>query len=395
MKKVLFLASWYPNRNHASYGLFIKKHAEAVANFTSVYVLSVLPDYKNRSIYEVDEYFEKGIYTLIIYFKKSKIPLFKNIINRYRYIKSGIIGFKRIVKKFGKPDILHINVIWYIGVLGLILKKIYNIQYVITEHWTGYLLKSKKKFGFLKNLLIKIIIRNSKGIIVVSTALKKDMIKRGFKGNYFVVPNVAFEKTPVVYEKENTKKNKKIMLHISFLRDEAKNVSGIIKAIKNISLLRNDFELHIIGDGIDRRKLEKMAEDMDILNKYVFFHGLLSNEKVKEFLINADFLVMNSNYETFSVVSIEAISCGIPVIITKCGGPEDFINEEVGILIEPNNQKQLEEAIIYMLDNYKNYKRENLMKYGENFNSFNVGKKIYEIYKLIFNFENLESTSQK
>jgi len=56
MKKVLFLASWYPNRNHASYGLFIKKHAEAVANFTSVYVLSVLPDYKNRSIYEVDEY---------------------------------------------------------------------------------------------------------------------------------------------------------------------------------------------------------------------------------------------------------------------------------------------------------------------------------------------------
>jgi len=138
-----------------------------------------------------------------------------------------------------------------------------------------------------------------------------------------------------------------------------------------------------------------MAKDMDILNKYVFFHGLLSNEKVKEFLINADFLVMNSNYETFSVVSIEAISCGIPVIITKCYRPEDFINEEVGILIEPNNQKQLEEAIIYMLDNYKNYKREKLMKYGENFNSFNVGKKIYEIYKLIFNFENLESTSQK
>ncbi len=58
-------------------------------------------------------------------------------------------------------------------------------------------------------------------------------------------------------------------------------------------------------------------------------------------------MITNSNYETFSVATAEALVCGVPVIATRCGGPEDFVTEDCGILIEPRNRTVASSDIVY------------------------------------------------
>ena len=75
---------------------------------------------------------------------------------------------------------------------------------------------------------------------------------------------------------------------------------------------------------------------------------------------------------------------GIPVISTICGGPEEYINNDVGILIESGNHKDLVDAMFYMLDNATKYDPEKMHKYIEDrFSYDSVGLKLYNIYQSV------------
>jgi len=100
-----------------------------------------------------------------------------------------------------------------------------------------------------------------------------------------------------------------------------------------------------------------------------------------DFMQKIDFFVLNSNLETFSVVTAEALANGKPVVATRCGGPETFVNDKTGILVEPKNQKQLEDAILYMIKHYKDYNPQYLSdSIKKDYNSKIIGKKFFDIY---------------
>jgi glycosyltransferase involved in cell wall biosynthesis len=116
----------------------------------------------------------------------------------------------------------------------------------------------------------------------------------------------------------------------------------------------------------------------------VFFHGFVSEETLAEYMRNADFFILNSTNENFAVVCAEALSSGIPVLSTCCGGPEEFINEQVGILIPQGNKQELINAIIYLLDNADSYDPCMLHNYIKNkFGYDKVGKQLFTLYSEI------------
>ena len=115
----------------------------------------------------------------------------------------------------------------------------------------------------------------AKHITIVSNKLKSSLIKCGAKNDFSVIYNVVPSgKSKIINENRKIKK----ILHVSLLT-QSKNIFGIIDAINEIYNKRKDFELHIIGDGPSRVKLEKMTNDYGLLNKVIFFHGLLLPEK--------------------------------------------------------------------------------------------------------------------
>lgn len=378
---ILFLTKWYPNKNDVQLGVFVRKHAMAVSEYCNISVLYVWGDY-NLNGPPVFEENEHGNFSETIIFYQRNKGLFKLFINLYLYIKHVFIGYHHIFKKHGKIDLIHVHILIRTGLAALLLKAKYNIPYMITEQWTGYSSGEYLEFPWLRKYLVKTIIKNAEKVTVVSQSLKNSMLNLGLNNNYEIVHNIIEDiDLPSKLNNEKTK-----ILTVADLNDKNKNISGTIKAISEVYKIKQSFEFHIVGGGKDETLLKKIAEKTGLLNKVIFFHGRKSNEEVYDFFKQIDFVIINSNVETFCVAAAEALVNGKPQITTICGGPEEFVKPEHGILIQKENHHQLVDAILNMLSNYKTYNSEAMHMYAKaNFSYTGVGKKFYEIYRQILN----------
>jgi glycosyltransferase involved in cell wall biosynthesis len=382
--KVLFITKWFMNRHDPQLGVFIRKHASAAALYNDVFLLCVLGDSSQQSLFEFEEKEEYHVRTLLVYFRKFNSPLapINSIINFFRYLLANRKGLKQIEKKFGKHEVTHAYIMLRPAGIAWWLKITRGIPFVISEQWSGY---ATGKFSE-KNLIVRFIYRwlfsRADAVTAVSGFLRKKMEAAGMKNNYTITPNVV---EPFGKKSAPLSANGKIkILTVADLVDGIKNISAVIKAVSKISETNSDVEYHIIGHGKDEAVLKNLARNMNVLDRIVFFHGVKTNEEVFSYLHDCDFLVVNSRYETFSLICIEAMSCGKPVIATRCGGPEEFMTEENGMLIPPDDQEQLERALQIMISDYKKYDPQLLKLYAlKNFGADETGKKFAEIYRQI------------
>ncbi len=370
--KSLFIPSWYPNKENQVSGIFIRNQAIALSKMCDIAVLYVKFDKEDLETVSNKD----GILEIIFYRKKSKYKIANAFIFVYAYLK----GLKKVKDLFGSYNIAHIQVLHPSGVIYYLLNIFSSTPYVISEHSSIYLEAEStfKRYNPIKKFLIRSAAKRSKAIITVSDYLKNALESCGIKNKIYVIPNII----NVEKGKVTNRGNKKNILHVSLLYDKTKNVSGILEAIKQISSKRQDFRLDIVGDGVDRKFLEDKAREYGLLDKIVFFHGMITPSEIGNYFSESDFLITNSNYETFSVSTAEALAYGKPVISTRCGGPEEFIDETNGILIDVGDTKALVSAIEYMLDNSDKYDQEMISKNARiNFSSEVIGEKIFEIYK--------------
>ena len=378
--KVLFVSSWYPSRVNETLGNFVQKHAEAVSRYAEVSVLYVCFDENlNQKKSEVVFNETDKVKTLHIYCKKSSNPAVR--LNRYLIAYSK--GLKLIIEKFFEPDLIHVNVVFPVGLLFHFLKSYKKYPYVITEHWAGYLPEYPVKQNFVKKYFLRKIIKRSSAILPVTQDLKLSMQNLGFPGNYRVIPNVA--DTSLFSIGQSKTSSTKNILHVSSLDDTQKNVSGILRVIKILSGKRKDFALHIISDG-DQKPFMDMAENISILNKFVFFHGQKKTNEVAEMMQQSDFLLLFSNYENFPCVIVESYSSGLPVVSTDVGGIREHFTDKHGILVKPQDEEALLLAVDKMLDTAGKYDKNFLHEYAENnFSYESVGKKFLDVYSEILN----------
>jgi glycosyltransferase involved in cell wall biosynthesis len=381
--KILFLSGWYPNRIQPRLGNFIQRHAEAVALKDEVASLFVTSDKACKETYEVVEKTIRNVYTVNVYYKKLtySFPGISQMHKFYRYIKAHRIGYNKIEQYFGKPDVIHENVLYPAGTIALMLKFRKSIPYLITEHSTEYHLPSSKN-PFV--LWLKKKIASSAVIITpVSENLAQAMRSKGLKGKYEVVNNVV--NTAIFYPPSGKSNSKIIFLHISTMDDRQKNISGLLRTVAKLSLTNSDFELHIIGDEEYMHHME-YAQTLDVLNKTVFFEGTKTLKEVSDAMREADCFVMFSNYENFPCVIAEAMTCGLPVISTDVGGIGEHINEDRGLLVETKNETALLKAFLEMMNNIRTgkYNKEKISNYGkEQFGYENVAAKFHSIYERI------------
>ncbi|HQL65445.1 MAG TPA: hypothetical protein PLS78_06265, partial [bacterium] len=163
--KVLFLASMYPDKSSPVKGIFVKRHAEAIVKFCDVVVLYITdaPHIKNKT-YELNYSEENKIPTVRVYHGKiKKLPIIYGLQKDLIYIIAARIGFKTIKKRFGKPDIVHVNVIKPAGKIPVILKFLHKIPFLITEHSSSFLPADGKykKTQTLQKFFTKLVVKNA------------------------------------------------------------------------------------------------------------------------------------------------------------------------------------------------------------------------------------------
>jgi glycosyltransferase involved in cell wall biosynthesis len=108
---------------------------------------------------------------------------------------------------------------------------------------------------------------------------------------------------------------------------------------------------------------EQAAAILSIAER-ITFHGMKSKQEVAEFMRQADLFVLPSLFETFSIVTAEALSTGIPVLATRCGGPEEFVNEDVGLVVPPGDEEALCKGLDYMMDNLEKFNPNKISSYA-------------------------------
>ena len=142
-------------------------------------------------------------------------------------------------------------------------------------------------------------------------------------------------------------------LSIALLRSE-KRLDLLIKAFAKLHKIIPNIVLTIIGDGPEKSNLQLLSQKLQI-NDRVNFIGYQKKAVVADVIRNHDVLVLSSDVETFGVVLVEAMTVGLPVIATKCGGPESIVLPDTGILIEPNNSTELYTAMKNIIDKYDEF----------------------------------------
>lgn len=377
--KILFLSAWYPNRYDPMPGLFVKQHAEAVAVDNEIIVLYVHP----CDIEEVDveKSIINGVFTTIVYYPAISIRFpGAELLKAYRFLNAHWLGYKSLRSDFGKPHLIQVNILTRCGVVALIAKLLYSIPYVITEHWSRYL-PSRNQYNGVRKILTRLVVNRSEGIVTVSEALKTAMVNCGLDHKNFRVIHNSVD-TSMFKPAERKQHPKKIFSHISCFDDAAKNLSGIIKAVKVLSESRNDFELHLIGEGPDFERIVALSNSLGLTDKLVFFKGLQEGKGLVEAYQNSLFTVLFSNYENMPVVIAESFACGVPVIATQVGGIPEIVNSSNGILVEPRDEWSLTQAINYMLNNYNQYNTAAIRHFAEQkFSTGVLREAYYKFYK--------------
>ena len=366
-KHIIFLARWYPHRYDPMFGLFVQRHAEAAALFNDITVIycqqttdnrqqtgrdvSTTPINKQEVVdaschhcnFEIVRTLENDVDTIRVYYKKPK----NKILSLLRFYRANMKALKMC-----KPaDMIHVHILTRLGVIAWIQKLLHKTPYIITEHWSRYL-PGNGFGGFLRKLFTKIVVRNAETVTTVTENLANAMRNHGLKNdNYVVLPNVVNLDMFHISEKNNAPCK---IIHISCFEDKSKNISGLLESLKIIDDKGIDFQCTLIGEGMDLEVMKEKAQNLQLINK-VSFTGLLQGQELADKLSSGDFLVLSSNYENMPVVILEALASGLPVVSTNVGGIKEMVDETKGILVEPKNKEALAEALIKMIETYKNY----------------------------------------
>lgn len=263
-----------------------------------------------------------------------------------------------------------------------------GVPYILQAH--GSLPKMNKKFVkgaydlFWGNTLLK----DAKGSIAVSKIEMEQYKERGIQ-NLFLVSNGLnienFDHLPeknLFKQEHNIEKELKLIMYLGRI-DELKGIPFLIEAFKYLNEEYKDVFLVIVGPGdIYKRKMEKLAAQTGLQDKIEFIEEV---DNVLEAYRDAEIIVYASKYEIFGLVPIEAIMCGIPVIVSENTGCGQIIKDiGCGLLVQYGDVVDLHDKMRYLLENPE--KGQELVRVGQNYIPDNLSwENIIEKIETIYN----------
>jgi glycosyltransferase involved in cell wall biosynthesis len=378
---VLFLPKWYPGRNDPFNGIFIKNHAKAVATRCNVSVLFVNGVVSSENRYELELDQEDNVYTFRSYFEKSNtgFQVLDKISNGLRYIRAFRKGLSA-VEELSRPDLVHAHVLTRTVIAAMFLRLKWKVPYIVTEHWTGYMPQDGRYNNGIRSVIARIVFSRAEAATVVSNILREAMQSHGLNNTFHIIPNVVDTFPP----KPDLAPGDIQLVNISDFDDRMKNISGLIKVMPAVVAKYPTARLILIGDGEDRQMLEGCAKEAGLLETRIFFKGYVPHETVFEYISESTMVIINSRFESFSVVAAESLACGTPVITTACGGPEEFISDKFGRVIAVEDGEALLNAILDILGDRQRFDPAELQAYARTkFGEEKVAGEFYDLYHSI------------
>ena len=239
--------------------------------------------------------------------------------------------------------------------------KIYSVArrspLVITWHeiWGDYWYKYLGKKGFFGWSVERLTARLTHRNVAVSERTRKDLERIGVRKEIKIIPNgIDFKKI----EKIKPSEEERDIIFAGRLIKE-KNVDVLIKAINLIKKEVPNVKCMIIGDGPEKRRLERLAKDLGMDNNTKFTGFLNDYNEVISYMKSSKVFVLPSTREGFGIVALEANACGLPVVTVnhKKNAACDFIRDGDNGFICKLSEKDVGGKIFMGLDKKEDMKK--------------------------------------
>ena len=231
---------------------------------------------------------------------------------------------------------------------------------------------SKREYNFKKKLFSGInnltLVTPSYWLegLVKKSYLKEYKIKTIYNGiNLDVFKPI---KDDIIYEKYNIPKNKKIFLGVANIWEERKGLNIFLELAKTI---KKDEIIVLVG--LNNKQVKEMPENII---------GITRTEnqlELAKLYTIADVFINPSYEETFSLVTVEALACGTPVVVCGLSAPRELVNESVGIVVNNYTPKNYYKSAKELMK--KNIKEKHLVEYVKKFSNDLMTQQNIELYK--------------
>jgi len=290
---------------------------------------------------------------------------------------AGLAAFDHYCRLHGTPDIIHAHNIFYGGYLAAQIKRKYGIPVVLTEHSTSYmegLIIFPGQPAIIRNTLRGIDVR-----IAVSQALADAINVYDATSKIIPIGNMVDTR---FFTPDPTARAQTFTFCAIGRLAEQKRYSLVLEAFSQ-QFKGTEVTLRIGGDGPLRQRLESEAAALGVQNQVVFL-GQLTREQVRDELRRGHVHVSCSVVESFGVTLVESMACGTPVIATRCGGPEGFVEPETGLLIPVNDVPALGVAMRHLFDHYADYNPQTIRDLAESrFSEGAIVQQLDSIYRAV------------
>lgn len=354
---ILIVSHGIPSENDPQWGCFELDQARALKKMGHNVIISAIDGRyrKEKRKIGITEGSIDGIPTYLIYWLPMAIFHFERIRRHVRQVM-----MKRLLQHIecfhGKPDLIYAHYLFNMYDLGKVHRKNPSIPIVGIEHWSRLNQPTlPKTLAICGNTAYNMVDR----LLAVSESLKKH-IKRHFNKDAEVVYDMLGEE--FVDASVTKKKIENVFRFVSVGSIiHRKGFDLLIEAFSKSGLAEQGCILSIIGDGEERERLQKQIDECGLIEKITLV-GRKNKQEIIELMKESHAFVLASRAETFGVVYIEAMSQGLPVIATDCGGPDEFVNKENGLLIPIEDVDALTKALKTMYNNYDCYNPETIIE---------------------------------
>lgn len=188
--------------------------------------------------------------------------------------------------------------------------------------------------------IVRLLDQHCEAINLIALTMEREFLTNMFTGNNFThIPNgVAVER-----HWSSSVSGKFAFLAIGRLAHQ-KGYDILLRALSQVIDDLSPGIVRIAGDGPEAVKLYSLADSLG-LSDVVTWLGEVSHEEVKVELGQASVFLLPSRYEGMSNAGLEAMERGLPVIISRCGGLDTYIDAEMGWVVEPGDECSLARAL--------------------------------------------------
>jgi glycosyltransferase involved in cell wall biosynthesis len=185
--------------------------------------------------------------------------------------------------------------------------------------------------------------------ILVLSKYTKDMILKKYKIDESKIIIVPSPIDTSVFSPNRNDHNGIRILFVGRINDPRKNVSMLMHAFNKLAYERRDVELWLVGEE-PSENLRNLVSQLGILDKVKYFKDV-PHDEIVNFYQSCDIFALPSYQEGLGIVVLEAMSCGLPVVSTKCGGPEWLLQDgENALMVENNNINAFASKLLMIID---------------------------------------------